>query len=40
MYIAQFDTQPMNLSYLQKIEFEQLILNLQYSLDRKVKEGK
>ena len=34
MYVAHFDTPPMILSYLQKIEFEELILNLQYSLDQ------
>jgi hypothetical protein len=35
MYIAQFDTTTMILSYLQKIEFEELIINLQHLLDRK-----
>jgi hypothetical protein len=37
MYVAQFDTSPMILSYLQKIGFEELIINLHYSLDRKGK---
>jgi hypothetical protein len=37
MYIAQFDSPPMTLSYLQKVEFEELIIKLQYSLDRKGK---
>jgi hypothetical protein len=36
MYIVQFDSTPMTLSQLQKVEFEELI-NVQYSLDRKGK---